>query len=65
MQGIVRTVRVSEVLMEPSLFLLPADKISQLQTFNVGTADARIFLGPASDEFGYTVQQAPNYQDKW
>ncbi|XP_027889909.1 integrin alpha-2 [Xiphophorus couchianus] len=42
-----------------------SDKISQLQTFNVGTADARIFLGPASDEFGYTVQQAPNYQDKW
>uniref|UniRef100_A0A3P9NYX2 Integrin subunit alpha 2 n=1 Tax=Poecilia reticulata TaxID=8081 RepID=A0A3P9NYX2_POERE len=53
------------VLMEPSLFLLPADKISQSQSFNVGTAGAKIFLGPASDEFGYTVQQAPNYQDKW
>uniref|UniRef100_A0A3P9NYM0 Integrin subunit alpha 2 n=1 Tax=Poecilia reticulata TaxID=8081 RepID=A0A3P9NYM0_POERE len=51
--------------MEPSLFLLPADKISQSQSFNVGTAGAKIFLGPASDEFGYTVQQAPNYQDKW
>uniref|UniRef100_A0A3B5LNY5 Integrin subunit alpha 2 n=1 Tax=Xiphophorus couchianus TaxID=32473 RepID=A0A3B5LNY5_9TELE len=38
--------------------LILSDKISQLQTFNVGTADARIFLGPASDEFGYTVQQS-------
>ncbi|XP_054895470.1 integrin alpha-2 [Poeciliopsis prolifica] len=42
-----------------------SDKISQSQSFNVGTAGAKIFLGPASDEFGYTVQQALNYQDKW
>ncbi|MED6237680.1 hypothetical protein ATANTOWER_031283 [Ataeniobius toweri] len=36
------------------------EKISQSQTFNVGTAGAKIFSGPASDQFGYTVQQATN-----
>ncbi|XP_015238105.1 PREDICTED: integrin alpha-2 [Cyprinodon variegatus] len=40
-------------------------KISQLQSFNVGTSGAKIFTGPASEQFGYTVQQAPNYLDKW
>lgn len=42
-----------------------SNRISHSQSFNVGTADAKIFNGPASDEFGYTVRQATNYQDKW
>uniref|UniRef100_A0A9J7YRU5 Integrin subunit alpha 2 n=1 Tax=Cyprinus carpio carpio TaxID=630221 RepID=A0A9J7YRU5_CYPCA len=33
--------------------------------FNVGTAGAKIFSGPAVEEFGYTVQQISNDQGKW
>lgn len=43
----------------------PADRIWRSQSFNVGTAGAKIFSGPAAEEFGYTVQQATNYEGKW
>uniref|UniRef100_A0A7N8XYQ4 Integrin subunit alpha 2 n=1 Tax=Mastacembelus armatus TaxID=205130 RepID=A0A7N8XYQ4_9TELE len=35
------------------------------QPFNVGTAGAKIFSGPAAEEFGYTVLQATNHDGKW
>uniref|UniRef100_A0A3Q3WBF3 VWFA domain-containing protein n=1 Tax=Mola mola TaxID=94237 RepID=A0A3Q3WBF3_MOLML len=35
------------------------------QSFNVGTAGAKIFSGPAAEEFGYTVQQVANHEGKW
>ncbi|XP_024131045.1 integrin alpha-2 [Oryzias melastigma] len=41
------------------------DRICVLDSFNVGTADAKIFSGSASEEFGYTVQQATNSDGKW
>uniref|UniRef100_A0A3Q3GKU1 Integrin, alpha 2 (CD49B, alpha 2 subunit of VLA-2 receptor), tandem duplicate 2 n=1 Tax=Labrus bergylta TaxID=56723 RepID=A0A3Q3GKU1_9LABR len=34
-------------------------------SFNVGTAGAKIFSGPATEEFGYTIQQATNHEGKW
>uniref|UniRef100_A0A8C4FGI1 Integrin subunit alpha 2 n=1 Tax=Dicentrarchus labrax TaxID=13489 RepID=A0A8C4FGI1_DICLA len=34
-------------------------------SFNVGTAGAKIFSGPAAEEFGYSVQQATNHEGKW
>uniref|UniRef100_A0A8C1WH47 Integrin subunit alpha 2 n=1 Tax=Cyprinus carpio TaxID=7962 RepID=A0A8C1WH47_CYPCA len=39
--------------------------IAHTQGFNVGTAGAKIFSGPAVEEFGYTVQQISNDQGKW
>ncbi|KAM4577268.1 integrin alpha-2 [Odontesthes bonariensis] len=45
--------------------ILTTDRIYQAQSFNVGTAGAKIFSGPAAEEFGYTVQQATNHQGKW
>uniref|UniRef100_A0AAQ5YAM1 VWFA domain-containing protein n=1 Tax=Amphiprion ocellaris TaxID=80972 RepID=A0AAQ5YAM1_AMPOC len=43
----------------------PADRIWQSHSFNVGTAGAKIFSGPAAEEFGYTVQQTTNHEGKW
>uniref|UniRef100_A0A8D0A1X2 Integrin subunit alpha 2 n=1 Tax=Sander lucioperca TaxID=283035 RepID=A0A8D0A1X2_SANLU len=43
----------------------PADRICNSQAFNVGTAGAKIFSGPAAEEFGYTIQQATNHEGKW
>lgn len=43
----------------------PADSIWQAQSFNLGTAGAKIFSGTAKEEFGYTVQQVENNQGKW
>lgn len=43
----------------------PADSIWQAQSFNLGTAGAKIFSGTAKEEFGYTVQQMENNQGKW
>ncbi|KAM4616337.1 integrin alpha-2-like isoform 2-T2 [Polymixia lowei] len=45
--------------------LVIIDRIWFSQSFNVGTADAKIFSGPAGEEFGYTVQQVTNHQGKW
>ncbi|XP_063066232.1 integrin alpha-2-like isoform X2 [Engraulis encrasicolus] len=39
--------------------------IPYCQSFNVGTTGAKVFTGPASEEFGYTVQQFSNHQGKW
>ncbi|KAG7278274.1 hypothetical protein CRUP_036351, partial [Coryphaenoides rupestris] len=41
------------------------DRICTSQSFNVGTADPKIFNGPVNEEFGYTVQQFKNHQGKW
>ncbi|KAM7018333.1 integrin alpha-2 [Tautogolabrus adspersus] len=41
------------------------DRILHSQSFNVGTAGAKIFSGPAAEEFGYTIQQATNHEGKW
>ncbi|XP_030594293.1 integrin alpha-2 [Archocentrus centrarchus] len=41
------------------------DSIWQAQSFNLGTAGAKIFSGSATEEFGYTVQQVENHQGKW
>ncbi|XP_048114206.1 integrin alpha-2-like [Alosa alosa] len=35
------------------------------QSFNVGTSGAKVFSGPAVEEFGYTVQQFTNHLGKW
>ncbi|XP_054466654.1 integrin alpha-2-like [Anoplopoma fimbria] len=40
-------------------------RIQPLKCFNVGTAGAKIFSGPASEEFGYAVQQVTNHEGKW
>uniref|UniRef100_UPI003AAFEBDC integrin alpha-2 isoform X2 n=1 Tax=Centroberyx gerrardi TaxID=166262 RepID=UPI003AAFEBDC len=45
--------------------LVIIDRIWYSQSFNVGTADAKIFSGPAGEEFGYTIQQVTNHQGKW
>ncbi|XP_074495342.1 integrin alpha-2 [Sebastes fasciatus] len=42
-----------------------ADRSWRSHSFNVGTAGAKIFSGPAAEEFGYTVQQAKNHEGKW
>lgn len=42
-----------------------ADGIWLSHSFNVGTAGAKIFTGPAVEEFGYQVQQATNHEGKW
>lgn len=42
-----------------------ADSIWHSHSFNVGTAGAKIFTGPAAEEFGYQVQQATNHEGKW
>lgn len=42
-----------------------ADRIWHAHSFNVGTAGAKIFTGPAAEEFGYQVQQAANHEGKW
>lgn len=42
-----------------------ADRIWHSHSFNVGTAGAKIFTGPAAEEFGYQVQQASNHEGKW
>uniref|UniRef100_A0A8C6P4F1 Integrin subunit alpha 2 n=1 Tax=Nothobranchius furzeri TaxID=105023 RepID=A0A8C6P4F1_NOTFU len=47
------------------LSLPPAYTICRSQSFNVGTSGAKIFSGPAAEEFGHTVQQTTNHQDKW
>nr|XP_020449586.1 integrin alpha-2 [Monopterus albus] len=41
------------------------DKVWQSQSFNVGTAGAKIFVGPAAEEFGYTILQTTNHAGKW
>ncbi|XP_008283163.1 integrin alpha-2 [Stegastes partitus] len=45
--------------------ILITDRIWQAHSFNVGTAGAKIFSGPAAEEFGYTVQQTTNHEGKW
>ncbi|XP_060928114.1 integrin alpha-2 [Limanda limanda] len=44
---------------------LLSDSVWQSQSFNVGTAGAKIFSGPAAEEFGYTVLQTSNHEGKW
>lgn len=43
----------------------PGERIWLTQSFNVGTAGAKIFSGPAGEEFGYTVKQTTNHEGKW
>ncbi|XP_068461360.1 integrin alpha-2 [Clinocottus analis] len=45
--------------------LLLTDRIRLSQSFNVGTAGAKIFSGPAEEEFGYAIQQTTNHEGKW
>ncbi|TNM89510.1 hypothetical protein fugu_003744 [Takifugu bimaculatus] len=47
------------------LIAIVADSIWRSHSFNVGTAGAKIFTGPAAEEFGYQVQQATNHEGKW
>ncbi|XP_026075198.1 integrin alpha-2-like [Carassius auratus] len=47
------------------VILLQSFCIVHTQGFNVGTAGAKIFSGVAVEEFGYTVQQLSNNQEKW
>ncbi|KAM8866213.1 integrin alpha-2 [Synchiropus picturatus] len=42
-----------------------SDALWLCDSFNVGTSGAKIFSGPAPEEFGYTVQQATNHEGKW
>ncbi|KAG5841151.1 hypothetical protein ANANG_G00196530 [Anguilla anguilla] len=39
--------------------------IHSSEPFNVGLSGAKVFSGPASEEFGYTVQQFINHKGKW
>ncbi|XP_023678845.1 integrin alpha-2 [Paramormyrops kingsleyae] len=48
-----------------SLCILHSFVIQYSESFNIGTAGAKIFSGPVEEEFGYTVQQFKNYQGKW
>ncbi|XP_029296218.1 integrin alpha-2 isoform X2 [Cottoperca gobio] len=41
------------------------DRIWHSQSFNVGTVGAKIFIGPAAEEFGYAIHQAMNHEGKW
>lgn len=52
-------------VMRSDPFPRSADRLWLSQTFNVGTAGAKIFSGPAVEEFGYSVQQAKNHEGKW
>uniref|UniRef100_A0A3P8X0X0 Integrin subunit alpha 2 n=1 Tax=Cynoglossus semilaevis TaxID=244447 RepID=A0A3P8X0X0_CYNSE len=45
--------------------VLIADTVWLSQSFNVGTAGAKIFSGSAAEEFGYTVLQTTNHEGKW
>ncbi|XP_041644456.1 integrin alpha-2-like [Cheilinus undulatus] len=47
------------------ILILTTDRILHSQSFNVGTSGAKIFSGLASEEFGYTIQQATNHEGKW
>uniref|UniRef100_A0A4W6BLC1 Integrin subunit alpha 2 n=1 Tax=Lates calcarifer TaxID=8187 RepID=A0A4W6BLC1_LATCA len=47
------------------LIILPYAHIWQSQSFNVGTAGAKIFSGLAAEEFGYSVLQTTNHEGKW
>ncbi|XP_062410940.1 integrin alpha-2-like [Sardina pilchardus] len=47
------------------LFLIQCWLIPHCQSFNVGTSGAKVFSGPAVEEFGYTVQQFTNHLGKW
>lgn len=53
------------VSLSHSLIFSTADRIWHSQSFNVGTAGAKIFSGPAAEEFGYTIQQGTNHEGKW
>ncbi|XP_062870087.1 integrin alpha-2 [Trichomycterus rosablanca] len=47
------------------LLLITGWSVKQSQEFNVGTSGAKVFSGPAVEEFGYTVQQFSNHLGKW
>ncbi|XP_075889449.1 integrin alpha-2 [Nelusetta ayraudi] len=47
------------------MILFLADRPWLSQSFNVGTTGAKIFSGPAVEEFGYSVQQSTNHEGKW
>uniref|UniRef100_A0A4W6BT73 Integrin subunit alpha 2 n=1 Tax=Lates calcarifer TaxID=8187 RepID=A0A4W6BT73_LATCA len=51
--------------MSINLSPLPVDRVWQSQSFNVGTAGAKIFSGLAAEEFGYSVLQTTNHEGKW
>ncbi|XP_030622564.1 integrin alpha-2-like [Chanos chanos] len=40
-------------------------RVRSVWGFNVGTASAKVFSGPAAEQFGYTVQQFQSQQSKW
>ncbi|XP_055731056.1 integrin alpha-2-like [Salvelinus fontinalis] len=48
-----------------TLLLIQCWRIPRSLSFNVGTAGAKVFSGPALEEFGYTVKQFRNHQGKW
>ncbi|KAJ7986931.1 hypothetical protein DPEC_G00333500 [Dallia pectoralis] len=48
-----------------TLLLIQSWYIPQSLSFNVGTAGAKVFSGPATEEFGYSVHQFKNHQGKW
>uniref|UniRef100_A0A8C7STF8 Integrin subunit alpha 2 n=1 Tax=Oncorhynchus mykiss TaxID=8022 RepID=A0A8C7STF8_ONCMY len=48
-----------------TLLLIQCWSIPRSLSFNVGTAGAKVFSGPALEEFGYTVKQFRNHQGKW
>ncbi|XP_010875963.1 integrin alpha-2 isoform X5 [Esox lucius] len=48
-----------------TLLLIQSWCVPQSLSFNVGTAGAKVFSGPATEEFGYTVHQFKNHLGKW
>ncbi|KAG7221391.1 hypothetical protein INR49_017267 [Caranx melampygus] len=47
------------------ILIVITDRVLHSKSFNVGTAGAKIFSGPAAEEFGYTVLQTTNHEGKW
>ncbi|KAJ8339268.1 hypothetical protein SKAU_G00360540 [Synaphobranchus kaupii] len=47
------------------LYMVFSCCINCSHSFNVGTSGAKVFTGPMTEEFGYTVQQFINHEGKW
>ncbi|NXV83904.1 ITA2 protein, partial [Atlantisia rogersi] len=47
------------------IFLLTGILHNSCEAYNVGLLEAKIFSGPSTEQFGYTVQQFINEQGKW
>nr|XP_034956458.1 integrin alpha-2 [Zootoca vivipara] len=56
---------VRRLLLLLLLLLSPGIFENRCEAYNVGLQGARVFSGPSSEQFGYTVQQLLNQEGKW